>query len=206
MTAVKVKICGLTRIRDVQAAVGGGADAVGFVFTPASPRFLKDEAAQDLCQSVPAFVARVGLFLNQDAEDVRRVLQRVPLNVLQFHGDEDPAYCRQFGLPYIKAIHMKGAEPLQQAERLFDDAAGLLVDSHEPGGQGGTGKMLDWRSIQPGRLPLILAGGLNSRNVAEAIATVSPWAVDVSSGVETAPGIKSEKEILRFIEEAKRER
>jgi len=205
MTVTRVKICGLTRSQDVASAVKSGADAVGFVFVPASPRYLEPDAAGVLCNPVPAFVARVGLFLDQDSEFVRGVLKQVPINVLQFHGNEEPAYCRQFGLPYIKAINMRGHEPVSVAEREYPDASGILADSHEPGGQGGTGKTLDWQQIRPGKLPLILAGGLNAGNVAAAIATVKPYAVDVASGVETAPGIKSAGEIERFINEAKRE-
>jgi len=205
MNRTRVKICGLTRIQDVETAVDSGADAVGFVFVSESPRCLSFETAVNLCGPVPAFIARVGLFLNPDVELVRTALGRVPLNVLQFHGDEDPAFCRQFGLPYIKAIRMQCENPVAAAEREFADAAGILADSHEPGGQGGTGKQLDWQLVRPGRLPLILAGGLNAENVASAIAAVKPWAVDVSSGVETEPGIKSGREIERFIKEAKSE-
>jgi len=205
MNRTRVKICGLTRIRDVETAVDSGADAVGFVFVSGSPRCLSFETAVNLCRPVPAFIARVGLFLNPDVEFVRTALGRVPLNVLQFHGDENPAFCRQFGLPYIKAIRMQGENPVASAECEFADAAGILADSHEPGGQGGTGKQLDWQQVRPGSLPLILAGGLNAENVASAIATVKPWAVDVSSGVETEPGVKSGSEIERFIREAKSE-
>jgi phosphoribosylanthranilate isomerase len=204
LSRVRVKICGLRRAQDVTAAVMAGADALGFVFVPGSARHLEAAAALPLCRQVPAFVTRVGLFLDQRAEYVRHVLQQVPLNLLQFHGTEDAAYCRQFGLPYIKAVTMNADDPVTQAERGYPDAAGILVDSHRDGGLGGTGQRLDWSRLRRGQLPLILAGGLDATNVAEAIRAVRPWAVDVSSGVEAAPGIKDAGAMERFISEAKR--
>jgi len=206
MSRVRVKICGLTRAADVSAAVAAGADALGFVFAPASPRCLQVATAVNLVVQVPAFVSRVGLFLNQQGEHVRSVLKQVPLNLLQFHGDEDPGFCRQFGLPYIKAIRLDSPAAVAQAENRFDDAAGILVDSHQPGGPGGTGQTLDWTRLKPGRLPLILAGGLNASNVTIAIRAVRPWAVDVSSGVEVSPGIKDADAIKQFINEARSEK
>jgi phosphoribosylanthranilate isomerase len=205
MSPVRVKICGLRRAEDVAAAVDAGADALGFVFVPQSRRYVEPPAAARLCRQVPAFVSRVGLFLDQEAEYVRQVLRQAALSLLQFHGGEDAAYCRQFGLPYIKAVQGAAANAVAAAETAFADAAGILVDSHEPGGPGGTGRVLDWSQISPGRLPLILAGGLNPVNVRSAVNQVRPWAVDVSSGVETSPGIKDAEAIRRFIEEAKSE-
>jgi phosphoribosylanthranilate isomerase len=202
---VRVKICGLTREQDVRFAVAAGADALGFVFAPGSKRRLTLHQAAELVQRVPPFVTRVGLFLDQEASAVRAILDRVPLNLLQFHGREDGAYCGQFGRPYIKAVSMESPGAVQQAGLDYADAAGLLLDSHAPGGLGGTGETFDWRRVEPGRLPLILAGGLTPDNVAEAIRRVRPWAVDVSSGVETAPGIKSDDAVRKFILEAKRE-
>jgi len=202
---VKVKICGLTRLQDVQAAVAAGADALGFVFTPRSRRALSPEAAQALVRQVPAFVARVGLFMDQDEAEVRRVLERVPLNLLQFHGQEDAAYCRSFGLPYIKALAMGSRPSLRQAGKAYDDASGLLLDSHAAGQAGGTGQTFDWAEITALELPLILAGGLTPANVRQAVRRVRPWAVDVSSGVEDAPGIKNTESIRTFINEAKSE-
>jgi len=205
----RVKICGLTRGRDVRAAVSCGVDALGFVFAAGSKRVIVPQKARELVQLVPAFVARVGLFLDQDAAQVGRILEQVPLSLLQFHGGEDAAYCRQFGLPYIKAVSMSSGHAAKQAEGKFPDAAALLIDSHAPGGLGGTGRVLDWRRIgqagvQTGR-PLILAGGLTPDNVRAAIRLVKPWAVDVSSGVEEAPGIKNVEAMRRFIEQAKSE-
>jgi phosphoribosylanthranilate isomerase len=206
---VKVKVCGLTRRDDVRAAVDAGADAAGFVFAQQSSRKLEPDEALGLCRTVPAFVARVGLFLDQDAESVARVLDRVPLNLLQFHGGEDGAYCRQFGLPYIKAVAMNAANAIEQAESEYSDAAGLLLDSHQTGAVGGTGQVFDWKLVRPSALPLILAGGLNPDNVRKAIRQVGSrvrlWAVDVSSGVEDSPGIKNAQAVRRFIQEAKRE-
>jgi phosphoribosylanthranilate isomerase len=203
---VRVKICGLCRPEDVVAAVDAGADALGFVFVPASPRFLLLETARSLCRLVPAFVARVGLFLDQEEQQVRKVLEQVPLNLLQFHGSEDAAYCGQFGLPYIKAVRLGSPDPVVAAEAAYADAAGILLDSHEPGGLGGTGRQLDWRGVRRGVLPLILAGGLNPSNVAAAVQAVRPWAVDVSSGVESSPGVKDPLAIRQFINEANSER
>jgi phosphoribosylanthranilate isomerase len=201
----RVKICGLTRETDVEAAVHAGADALGFVFARGSKRLLEPARAGALVSLVPAFVARVGLFLDQDAESVARVLDQVPLTLLQFHGSEDGSYCRQFGMPYIKAVAADAGHAIERAEAEFEDAAGLLLDSHRPGGLGGTGQILEWSRIGHSRLPLILAGGLTAENVSEAVRMVKPWAVDVSSGVEDAPGIKNAEAMQRFIKEAKRE-
>ncbi|MBT8051258.1 MAG: phosphoribosylanthranilate isomerase [Xanthomonadales bacterium] len=201
---VRVKICGLTRRDDVAAAVGAGADALGFVFTPRSTRCLDCEQARELVNAVPAFVARVGLFMDQDEGDVRRVLEEVPLSLLQFHGGEAGSFCRQFGLPYIKALAMGSAGRAQHIED-YPDAAALLLDSHEVGAPGGTGHTFDWDSIPELPRPLILAGGLGPHNVRRAVQHVRPWAVDVSSGVETAAGVKSANKMTEFINEAKRE-
>jgi phosphoribosylanthranilate isomerase len=203
MRSVRVKICGLRRMQDVTAAVAAGADALGFVFVPASARCVDPKLARELCRQVPAFISRVGLFLDQEAEYVNRVLQEVPLSLLQFHGRENAAFCRQFGRPYVKAIALDCDDAVAVAEQAYADAAGILVDSHQPGGLGGTGKRADWERIRPAQMPLILAGGLNPGNVRQAVRAVRPWAVDVSSGVETAPGIKDADAIRRFIEEAK---
>ena len=203
--SVRVKICGLTRERDVQFAVNAGADALGFVFAPGSKRLVTVDQAAKLVACVPPFVTRVGLFLDQKASEVEDILAQVPLNLLQFHGSEDSAYCRQYKRPYIKAVSMDDHEAVRRAEADYPDAAGLLLDSHSPGGLGGTGHVFDWNRIDRGSLPLILAGGLTADNVAAAVRQVRPWAVDVSSGVELAPGIKSDEAVQKFITEAKRE-
>ena len=205
MSAVRVKICGLTRPEDVTACVQAGADAVGFVFAPRSKRFVSAERAAPLVRAVPAFVCRVGLFMNATTDEVRRTLERVPLNLLQFHGDEPPAYCEQFDRPYIKAVSMAADTDWRAVLEAHGRAAGFLLDSHAPGGLGGTGAVFDWDTIPALDAPLVLAGGLTCENVAEAVRRVRPWAVDVSSGVEDAPGIKNAAKIRQFISEAKRE-
>jgi len=200
---MRVKICGMTRLQDVQAAVTAGADALGFVFAPGSRRVLRPELAFELVRSVPAFVSRVGLFMDQDYATVRGIVDRVPLSLLQFHGSEDAAFCRSFGLPYIKALAM-GSGPLPaRAGEAFADAAAILLDSHRSGEVGGTGQTFDWDGIPDLGRPLILAGGLTPANVREAVRRSKPWAVDVSSGVEDAPGIKSAEKMQMFISEAK---
>lgn len=201
---VRVKICGLTRREDVAAAVDAGADALGFVFTPRSRRFLELPEAFELVSAVPAFIARVGLFMDQDEDEVRRVLDAVPLSLLQFHGNETGQFCRQFGLPYMKALAM-GSGGRAEGVEAYSDAAALLLDSHEPGTPGGTGHAFDWNRIPELPRPLVLAGGLGPRNVHRAVRQVRPWAVDVSSGVETEPGVKSARKMNEFISEAKRE-
>jgi phosphoribosylanthranilate isomerase len=203
MSQVRVKICGLMRSEDVAAAIGYGADALGFVFVAASKRCLAVTTARELCQAVPAFVSRVGLFLDQPAEEVWQTLNQVPLSILQFHGGENADFCRQFGRPYIKSVSLQDGATIGELEVGYPDAAGILVDSHEPGGLGGTGKTLDWSRVQNGQRPLILAGGLNAHNIAAAVKQVRPWAVDVSSGVELSPGIKDAEAMRRFISEAK---
>jgi phosphoribosylanthranilate isomerase len=205
MTAVRVKICGFTRPSDVRAAVVAGADALGFVFAPRSKRVLTIPRAAELVTGVPAFVSRVGLFMDQDYEAVARILDQVPLNLLQFHGAEDAAFCRRFGLPYIKAVSMDSDRAVERAGQEYTDASALLLDSHPAGGVGGTGVVFDWSLISQSSLPLVLAGGLEPGNVRQAIERLKPWAVDVSSGVETAPGIKSEALMRAFIKEAKRD-
>mgnify|MGYP005839312963 CR=1 FL=1 len=202
MNRVRVKICGITRPADLRAAVEAGADAVGFVFAPRSKRFLDGAAARQLALGVPAFVSRVGLFVDPEYEQVRAVLDRVPLSLLQFHGREEAEFCRRFGLPYIKAVSMESPRSLADAEAAHPQAAALLLDSHAPGGVGGTGLRFDWDLIRGASLPLILAGGLTVANVRAAVRQVRPWAVDVSSGVEDAPGIKNAAKLRAFINEA----
>lgn len=202
---VRVKICGLTREQDVINAVKAGADALGFVFTDRSKRVIGAAEAAKLVREVPAFVSRVGLFMDQEAAIIRDVLEHVPLNLLQFHGREAPDFCRQFGLPYVKALSIGDERVLNRAEKDYADAAGLLLDSHAPGGPGGTGEVFDWSEIPDIGLPLVLAGGLTPENVGQAVRRVRPWAVDVSSGVEEAPGLKSAAKMQAFINEAKRE-
>ena len=205
MSRTRVKICGITRAQDLRAAVAAGADALGFVFAARSPRRLGTTQAAELVAEVPAFVSRVGLFLDQEPAEVRSVLAEVRLELLQFHGREPADYCRQFGLPYIKAVAMAPGVDLAAVEQEFNDAAALLLDSHQAGEIGGTGRPFDWSLVRTVHLPLVLAGGLDAGNVAAAVRQVRPWAVDVSSGVEDAPGVKNAARIEQFINEVNRE-
>ena len=198
----RVKICGITREEDALAAARSGADAVGLVFYEKSPRHVGIAQAAQLAAALPPFVSAVGLFVNADAALVREVLQRVPLDVLQFHGDETPEYCAQFAKPYLKAIRVKAGVDLLQCASDFQAAKGLLLDAHVDGIPGGTGATFDWTLIpQNLPLPVILSGGLDAGNVAAAIKQVRPYAVDVSSGVEVAKGIKDAAKIAAFINE-----
>ena len=198
MSRVRVKICGLTRVEDVKSAIEAGADAVGFVFTR-SPRCISVETATRLVNYVPKGVLRVGLFLNQDRSEIRKVVSSVPLDVLQFHGSETEQECNAFGLPWLKAVAMENTESARQAERDFPNAMGLLLDSHTAGKRGGSGNVFDWTLSRPLSMPVWLAGGLNADNVARAIRIVRPFAVDVSSGVEVSPGIKDTTRMTAFI-------
>jgi len=198
MNRVKVKICGLTLAEDVSAAVEHGADAIGFVFT-ASPRRISVATARRLVGYVPEGVLRVGLFLDQARPDIERVVNSVALDVLQFHGSETEQECNVFGLPWLKAVAMENTESIIRAEHDYPGASGLLLDSHTTGKRGGSGKIFDWSMFRPVSKPVWLAGGLKVNNVAEAIRTVRPFAVDVSSGVESAPGIKDARLIASFI-------
>jgi phosphoribosylanthranilate isomerase len=204
-TRTRVKICGITQVEDAQTVVSTGADAIGLVFYPKSSRFISIEKAIEITRAVPAFVTIVGLFLDARQSEVDAVLQRVPLGLLQFHGDECPADCNVFGLPYIKAIGMQGLSNLQAYADTYADASGLLLDSHVVGEAGGTGQTFDWSTLpQDFNRPIILAGGLTPANVAEAIQAASPYAVDLSSGVELAPGIKDAEKIKALMQEVRR--
>ena len=198
MNTVKVKICGLTRDEDVNAAVTAGADVLGFVFTE-SPRRISINTAIRLSGYVPAGVLRVGLFLDQNRSEIDQVLDSVPLDILQFHGRETQQQCSVFNLPWLKAVAMDNAGSAKLAETEYPGALGLLLDSHTAGKRGGSGKVFDWSLSAPLSKPVWLAGGLNTENVARAIRTVRPFAVDVSSGVESAPGIKDSARINDFI-------
>ena len=203
--STRVKICGLTRTEDVESAVASGADALGFVFYESSPRAVSIADAQQLIRSVPAFVSVVGLFVNPTEQEVREVLEHLPLDLLQFHGDESPEFCSQFQLRWIKAVRVQNREQVIQAFNQYHEAAGLLVDAWDPDHYGGTGKSFNWDLIPSERpLPLILAGGLSSDNVFRAVEQVQPWAVDVSGGVERSKGIKDIQKISDFIKEVHR--
>jgi len=196
----RIKICGLTRVEDVQAAVAAGADAIGFVFYPPSPRAVSIEQAQRLMAHVPPFVTTVGLFVNAEPEYVEAALAALPLQLLQFHGDETEADCARFNRPYVRAVRMRAGVDLVEYAACFPSARGFLLDAFVEG-YGGGGKVFDW-SLIPAQFdrPLILSGGLDADNVGDAIRRIRPWAVDVSSGVETEQkGIKDPGSIARFI-------
>jgi len=202
----RVKICGITRPADGHAAANAGADAIGLVFYPPSPRYLSVERAREIRDALPPFVQTVALFVNADAPQVSQVIGRVHPAMLQFHGEEQPDFCAQFGLPYVKAYRVRsgvtsGASALEYL-RPFSRAAAWLFDSHVPE-YGGVGESFDWSLVPSTDKPAILSGGLSRANVAEAIRRVRPWGVDVSSGVESAKGIKDAARIAAFIAEVR---
>jgi phosphoribosylanthranilate isomerase len=199
----RVKICGITRLQDGVAAARAGADAVGLVFYPPSPRFLSVERAREIRDALPPFVQAVALFVNPDAAQVAQVIGRVHPAMLQFHGEETPEFCAQFGVPYVKACRVAPGVDLLKYLRAFSSASGWLLDAHVEE-YGGVGASFDW-SLVPAALerPLVLSGGLVRDNVAAAVRRVRPWAVDVSSGVESAKGIKDAAKIAAFIAEVR---
>ena len=202
--AVRVKICGITRLEDALHAINAGADALGLVFYDKSPRHVSALQAAAICAALPPFITRVGLFVDASADFVKSVLQTVPLDLLQFHGDETPAYCAQFGKPYLKAVRVQAATDLLKYAADFDAACGLLLDAYVPGVPGGTGESFDWKLI-PANFPkpVVLSGGLTPANVSDAVQQTRPWAVDVSSGVELSKGIKDPHQVAQFIANAK---
>ncbi|MGZ8242728.1 MAG: phosphoribosylanthranilate isomerase [Methylomagnum sp.] len=201
----RVKICGFTRPADAVAAVRMGADAIGLVFYPPSPRHVSVEIARAIVTALPPFVTVVGLFVDEDPETVLGVLDQVRIDLLQFHGDEDPAYCTAFAKPYIKALPMKPGVDLAATMAAHGKASGFLLDAWHPDAMGGTGSRFDWNLIPPEHADaLILAGGLEPGNVAEALRTVRPYALDVSSGVEAAKGIKDADKMAAFLTEVQR--
>jgi phosphoribosylanthranilate isomerase len=198
----RIKICGITRTADARAAAAAGADAIGLVFYPPSPRFLSAERAREIRDALPPFVQTVALFVNADAAQVSQVIGSVHPAMLQFHGEESPEFCRQFGLPYVKACRVKKGVPALEYLRPFSGAAAWLFDSHVPE-YGGVGESFDWSLVPATDKPVILSGGLSQANVAEAVRRVRPWGVDVSSGVESAKGIKDAGKIAAFIAEVR---
>lgn len=195
----RIKICGLTREQDVHAAVAAGADALGFVFYGPSPRYVDLDHASALMAVVPPFVTIVGLFVNARPAEVEEALMRLPVQLLQFHGDEADGDCRRFGRPYLKAARVRPGFDLLNYAACFPGAAGLVLDAFVEG-YGGGGEVFDWGLIPGGlRQPIVLSGGLNAANVRDAVTRVRPWAVDVSSGVESAKGIKDPAKIAEFV-------
>lgn len=196
----RAKICGITRIEDALAAVAAGADAIGLVFYAPSPRYVEIEQAAAICAALPPFVTTVGLFVNASEDEVRSVLNKVPLDLLQFHGDETPDECRRFSRPWIKAVRMAEDVDLMAVAAEYSGAQALLLDSYQKGVPGGTGHAFDWARVPEDlAVPVILAGGLGPDNVTDAIRQVHPYAVDVSSGVEQEKGIKDADKIIAFM-------
>ena len=204
MTAVRVKICGITRVEDALAAAAAGADAIGLVFYANSPRAVGIEQAQAIIAALPPFVTTVGLFVDIQRDELRRILASVPLDLLQVHGDESVEQCEGFGRPYIKALRVKAGDDIIAEVSRYPGASGILLDTYVEGVPGGTGKAFDW-SLVPEKLskPVILAGGLRPDNVAEAVRQVRPYAVDVSGGVEAGKGIKDAERVAAFIRAAR---
>lgn len=197
----RIKICGITREEDLLAAARLGADAIGLVFYAKSPRYVTPLRAAELLRALPPFVTSVGLFVNASPEEVRATLAVAPLDLLQFHGNEEPEYCASFGLPYLKAIRVKPEVDLVQYAACYASARGLLLDAFVEGIPGGTGLSFDWSLIPSDlSLPVVLSGGLDPANVQQAVEQVKPWAVDVSSGVEAAKGIKDAAKIAAFVQ------
>jgi phosphoribosylanthranilate isomerase len=203
VSKVRIKICGLTRNQDVQVAVAEGVDALGFVLYAPSPRAVTAEQAASLIKHAPAFVTTVALFVNESAEEIYRALDVCSFDLLQFHGDESPEFCRQFNRPYMKAIRVRSAEDIHRAVQQYPDTKALLLDAYVENLPGGTGQAFDWRLIPQLSIPWVLAGGLNANNVADAVNQVKPFAVDVSGGVEASKGIKDVQKIKDFISEVR---
>lgn len=200
MAATRIKICGVTRAQDAHSAAASGADAIGLVFYPQSARAITAEQAVDIVSAVPPFVSVVALFVDEPIASIERILSLLPVDILQFHGDEPPEFCEQFDRPWVKALRVKdGLDVVAQCKR-FSKARAVLLDSWQEGMVGGTGKTFDWGLAQgPMPLPVVLAGGLNQDNVGEGITALRPAAVDVSGGVEVSPGIKDADRMRRFV-------
>lgn len=201
MAVVRSKICGITRIEDALAAVEAGADAIGLVFYAKSPRAVTLQQARAIIAALPPFVTTVGLFVDASRCELGEILDAVPLDLLQFHGDEAPAACEGYHRPYIKALRVKPGDDIAAQVALYQNASGVLLDTYVPGIPGGTGEAFDWSLVPEGlSKPIVLAGGLTAENVAQAIARVRPYAVDVSGGVEIAKGIKDAEKIHSFMQ------
>ncbi|MCP8898857.1 phosphoribosylanthranilate isomerase [Gilvimarinus xylanilyticus] len=200
MTAARVKICGITRLDQAQHAVAAGADAIGLVFYPPSPRAVTIDNARAIARACGPFVTSVGLFVNAEPAQIEQVLARVPLQLLQFHGDEPAEFCEQFGRPYLKAIRMRPELDVVDAISRYPSASGILLDAYTPGVPGGTGETFDWARVPAApSVPVVLAGGLTPANVAEAIIRTGCYGVDVSGGVEAAAGDKDPAKVENFI-------
>jgi phosphoribosylanthranilate isomerase len=202
----RVKICGLREPAHARVAAEAGADAIGLVFYSPSPRFLTPERAAEITASLPPFVSTVALFVNEEAAVIERIVATARIDLLQFHGDETPEFCARFGRPFLRAVRMEKGVDLIEYARRFSAARALLLDAHVPGQPGGTGNTFDWAAIPVSvPIPLILSGGLDAKNVGAAMRAVRPWAVDVSSGVESGRGVKDPAKIVEFIRKVRHE-
>jgi len=197
----RIKFCGITRAEDARVAAALGVDALGFVFVPGSPRCLTLHAAAAIREQLPPLISVVTLLQNPNSDEVWETIDAMQPHLLQFHGEETAQFCASFGMPYLKAVAMRGPQrPLAEVAADYADAAALLLDGHAAGELGGQGKTFDWADIAAGvKIPLILAGGLNPENVATAVRTARPYAVDVSSGIESKPGIKDSGKMETFV-------
>jgi len=201
---VRVKICGLTNLEDALFAARAGADALGFIFYPKSPRYITPKEARLITAKLPPFITTVGVFVDEGPEKVNEIASEACLGALQLHGNESPAYCAYMGLSVIKALRVRGEEDIKSMASY--DVSAFLLDTYKKGQIGGTGEVFDWDlavKAKGGKKPIILSGGLTPENVAEAVKKVGPYAVDVSSGVEKSPGVKDRDKILAFIRKAK---
>ena len=196
---VRTKICGITSVADALVVAQAGVDAIGLVFYAKSPRAVNAAQAQEIVAALPPFVSTVGLFVNATPDEINAVLAMVPLDVLQFHGDETPEFCERFSRPYFRALRMQPGVDIAQLAAQYSSAQGILLDAWVPGVPGGTGERFDWAQIPSLAKPLILAGGLNAHNVTQAMDEVQPWAVDVSGGVEASHGIKDADKVRQFL-------
>lgn len=204
MSRTRIKFCGIRRVADAAAAVDLGVDALGFVMVPASKRHLAPERAAAIRAKLPPLVSTVALFMDADAGFVQLCIDALRPELLQFHGTESAAFCASFGLPYVKAVAMGAGANLRREARLHRQASALLLDSHAPGAMGGSGRAFDWASAGAVAKPLILAGGLNPQNVGRGIRELRPYAVDVSSGIESRPGVKDAAKMRAFVEAVRR--
>jgi phosphoribosylanthranilate isomerase len=200
----RVKICGITNKDDAKLACDSGADAIGLVFYPPSPRFVSNKQAADVVSALPPFITSVALFVNAQRQEIEQVLDEVAIDLIQFHGDETEEFCASFKRPYIKAVRMKQGLDLYKVQNDYASARGLLLDTYKKGVPGGTGEAFNWDKVPHDlNLPVILAGGLVPENITQAIQQVKPYAVDVSGGVEASKGKKDRQKLIQFMESVK---